>query len=283
MDRLLSSTLPRPPRVKNSIRDLPVADFEPYPYAPLEDLSTEIRLVTILPGANHDPISIEISHAKLPQYSGAVEATISLSEVRQSLPPGWQAFKTPEDEFIFCNRESRWHRSSWVHPIFEHNRLLHQSLLRDCQDSGLSPGLPDYEAISYTWGDDKNSEVVFVEGCALNTSAGRVGLHIHRNLAWALRHLRYERLPRVMWVDALCINQDDVIERGRQVQRMADIYRQASRVVVWLGPEGNNSDLAISTLSYISSQVEITKDSFTLPSPSATERSWYDYDTELPL
>ncbi|RMJ04826.1 hypothetical protein CDV36_014510 [Fusarium kuroshium] len=49
----------------------------------------------------------------------------------------------------------------------------------------------------------------------------------------ALKCLRNCSLDRIIWVDAICINQDDAEERGRQVQSMAKIYANASRVVVW--------------------------------------------------
>jgi hypothetical protein len=57
------------------------------------------------------------------------------------------------------------------------------------------------------------------------------------NLEAALRHLRYEDRGRVLWVDALCINQRDVRERNSQVKKMRSIYTGAKKVVVWLGPE----------------------------------------------
>ena len=57
---------------------------------------------------------------------------------------------------------------------------------------------------------------------------------ITRNLYAALRRLRYRCLDRFLWVDSICINQEDIEERGRQVRLMAEIYAYANRVVVWL-------------------------------------------------
>ena len=65
-----------------------------------------------------------------------------------------------------------------------------------------------------------------------------------RNLAEALQYLRYENRPCVLWIDAICVDQNNIPERGHQVVRMAAIYPQASRVVVWLGPERDDSALA---------------------------------------
>jgi len=59
---------------------------------------------------------------------------------------------------------------------------------------------------------------------------------VTRNLHAALQHLRRPwGPPRRIWADAVCINQDDATEKGGQVQMMRDIYRGASRTVVWLG------------------------------------------------
>lgn len=271
-------TLLRQIRVTHSDVELPATDLEFYKHAPLDNPSTDIRLVTILPGKFSDPISVEIRHTSLPHYHEPPTNRTTLSQLRKTLPGGWQAFETPEGRFVFCNRDSRWHRSSWIHPKFECNSLVPRLEATECPDTSV----PYYEALSYCWGSKQNAEIVFVESCEEKTTGGGIVIQTHENLANALRHLRYEKLPRVMWIDAICINQEDEIERGQQVQRMADIYRQASRVIVWLGPEGGNSDLAISVLSYLSQQVEISKDGFLVPSPTATEPDWYDYETELP-
>ena len=57
------------------------------------------------------------------------------------------------------------------------------------------------------------------------------------NLENALRRLRWLREPRTLWIDAICINQDDLDERAQQVMLMRKIYSKADRVLVWLGPE----------------------------------------------
>lgn len=54
----------------------------------------------------------------------------------------------------------------------------------------------------------------------------------------ALCHIRYTDRPRYLWVDALCIYQQDIDERPRQMAGMLSIYRKADRVIVWPGPEG---------------------------------------------
>ncbi|CAH0056736.1 unnamed protein product, partial [Clonostachys solani] len=60
-----------------------------------------------------------------------------------------------------------------------------------------------------------------------------VGINLHL----ALHQLRYETSSRVVWADAVCINQSDVEERSEQVALMGEIFQKAYQVVVWLGSE----------------------------------------------
>ncbi|KAI1336694.1 HET-domain-containing protein [Xylariaceae sp. FL0016] len=94
----------------------------------------------------------------------------------------------------------------------------------------------DYEAVSYVWGDADKKTTITCNGLLLEVTA---------NLHEALQHLRLPDRERSLWVDAICINQRDDDERSRQVRRMKRIYPKARRVVVWLGSERDNSDVAI--------------------------------------
>jgi len=83
-----------------------------------------------------------------------------------------------------------------------------------------------YDALSYTWGNGYRQHEVEVDGCTF---------YVGENLYAALRHLRHSKNTRVMWIDAICINQADMEERKSQVNMMRRIYQQASTVVIWLG------------------------------------------------
>ncbi|MCJ1310416.1 hypothetical protein MMC25_004080 [Agyrium rufum] len=96
-----------------------------------------------------------------------------------------------------------------------------------------------YECLSYTWGDTRITRLISVNGLPLG---------ITYNLHEALIHLRRETDDRVLWVDALCINQGDVATRNAQVKLMSAIYSRALRVLIWLGPEGGDSKKALETL-----------------------------------
>jgi hypothetical protein len=70
-------------------------------------------------------------------------------------------------------------------------------------------------------------------------------LPVTTNLHAALSRLRDHSFERIIWVDAVCINQADLQERGHQVQSMAKIYRTANCVIIWLGETAKDSDRAL--------------------------------------
>ena len=101
---------------------------------------------------------------------------------------------------------------------------------------------PPYEALSYTWGDPSDI-------CPKPVDFNGFPKHISSNLEAALRVLRFHDRTRILWIDALCINQKDIDEKNRQIAMMGSIYETAQNVVVWLGPESEDSELAMSTIS----------------------------------
>lgn len=93
-----------------------------------------------------------------------------------------------------------------------------------------------YEALSYAWGSQNNKVDILCDGRKLS---------ITQQLETALKHLRDEEVPRRLWIDQICINQENLDERGAQVKMMAAIYSSARRVVVWLGEASQTTHLAI--------------------------------------
>ncbi|KAJ3543485.1 hypothetical protein NM208_g3551 [Fusarium decemcellulare] len=114
-------------------------------------------------------------------------------------------------------------------------RLLHLSPaesrddLIHCQLNVVKLGEhPPYEALSYYWGDPKQ---------VLEITCNHESFRVTENLFVALKHLRKKDVERVLWIDAICINQEDPKERSSQVLLMGKIYSAAEQVVIWLGPD----------------------------------------------
>lgn len=96
-----------------------------------------------------------------------------------------------------------------------------------------------YDALSYTWGTTLASDVLL---------CGDSYVEITTNLYSALSTLRLESKPRLLWIDAVCINQRDLVERGTQVTLMLQIYQKASTTIVYLGDKSSDSGLAAAYL-----------------------------------
>lgn len=70
-------------------------------------------------------------------------------------------------------------------------------------------------------------------------------MKVSENLVEALRSLRYSDKVRDMWIDQVCIDQDNTTERNIQVGRMAEVYGNADNVCVWLGAGSESSKVAL--------------------------------------
>lgn len=118
-------------------------------------------------------------------------------------------------------------------------RLLHldddaSPVLSGTFERASITNLPSYEAVSYCWGGDDGdytkSEFIII--------GGRL-FPITKNCAAVLRQIRKKNTKRVIWIDSLCINQNDVNERSVQVSQMGQIFSGARKVHIYLG---NNVD-----------------------------------------
>ncbi|ETS81768.1 hypothetical protein PFICI_06770 [Pestalotiopsis fici W106-1] len=119
-------------------------------------------------------------------------------------------------------------------------------------ESSQARGSPiEYEALSYAWGPKGQPMIISIEGEESCIA------HVTQNLYIALKHLRLGDRVRVLWIDALCIDQENNEEKSAQVAIMADIYQCASRVVAWLGPEADGSNLAMLSMYYLGSQIAV--------------------------
>ena len=130
---------------------------------------------------------------------------------------------------------------------------------------------PTYEALSYAWGSSDKLE------CLLVGETGNDTIAVTQNLAAALPYLRYRDRPRVLWIDAICVNQMDLVERSYQVQQMGDIYRLAVCVIAWIGPEADDSLYALKTLGQVGTAYEIDWYDGKMPAlRNETSKEWPD-------
>ena len=122
-----------------------------------------------------------------------------------------------------------------------------------------------WHALSYTWGDLEDTESITVEvpygGKDVESSIRLKSLSVTRHLTEVLRHVRTTDEDRLMWIDAICIDQATdaaaLEERALQVKRMHQIYSQATGVLIWLGPAADDSDYALLLLHDLGSSIHV--------------------------
>lgn len=114
-----------------------------------------------------------------------------------------------------------------------------------CRVLEKTPDSVVYEALSYSWGIPHFTKTVY----EVNS---QTILRVTTNLSLAIRRLRPPEDSRTLWIDALCIDQDNTRERSHQVKKMASIFSQAQKVLVWLGNE--NAQCALNDFKTISNR-----------------------------
>ncbi|KAK0701715.1 heterokaryon incompatibility protein-domain-containing protein [Lasiosphaeria miniovina] len=103
----------------------------------------------------------------------------------------------------------------------------------------LDGSAPVYDALSYVWGEPRFTSVIHINGSAF---------FVTKHLAKCLSALRLPDQERLIWIDAICINQNDIPERQQQVALMGHIYKNADKVRVWMDSDVDLSSPAVQGL-----------------------------------
>lgn len=187
-------------------------------YSPLNEYQDEIRLINILPYTGdtalvHCTLSTVSLKAHTPEYEKFLSTSSSSPGSKRERLGNWAPIPSAPKSMIMDKHipTKSQYRYVWG----------------------------DYAALSYVWGGPSHTRRIVV-----NDQEIQVG----HNLEVALRALSKRPDFQVgfkLWVDAICINQEDYTERGRQISKMRDIYGDAWTVIAWLGEEGENSSKAM--------------------------------------
>jgi hypothetical protein len=102
----------------------------------------------------------------------------------------------------------------------------------------------EYTALSYTWGDTTDRVPIECDSKELLVTW---------NLYTALKQLRADEVPGPFWIDAICINQGNLQEKIAQIKMMKEIYTHSFRVLIWIGEESCDSQLAMEKIADIAS------------------------------
>jgi hypothetical protein len=241
-----------------------------YQYQPLDSSKDEVRLLTLIHGNGDEALEAYITHVSLPPLPAVEDHRMSLLELRKTLPYNWFARETLDGRYIF--EQDITGKTRWKHP----DRSIRSRHYIGYPPDPREKYEPKFEALSYVWGSTIRDRPIAIRTQNESSESAPSYLFMTENLELALRSLRYPRDDRVLWIDSLCINQDDVEERNHEVQRMRQIYSSSHRNVLWLGPGTESTGYAIDTLSE-SDRLEFTVDNQCLVVPQTSEsyREWW--------
>ena len=202
-------------------------------YKPLDDTKNEIRVLQFLniseSHSSQEPIQCSIENVPLEEPQHIEKFHKQLKNQQHRI--WWDSFTKDVDLRESTLEQTTLDRSISLGLIQNHN---HPGAFRYTWG--------DFEALSYTWGDGNETGMILLNGICKQVSI---------NLEEALRTLRglqETRLGMRYWVDSLCIDQENLVERNHQVKRMRDIYSRARAVIVWLGREEKADKDAVQTM-----------------------------------
>lgn len=124
-----------------------------------------------------------------------------------------------------------------------------------------------YEAMSWRWGDESHGE----HAVMIKSDDGERKKRVSYTLGLALKNLRHQTRSRIIWIDALCIDQSNFEERNSQVAMMDRLYTGASQICIWLGQDDQNSRKAI---KFIKEEINRLKDFDKLCKDSKHAEKW---------
>ena len=190
-------------------------------YSTLYGEKSDIRLITIEPIRLRGPVKCSLHK-------------VSLKDIREE----YSCFVKSVDQ---AGKPARRVLAEWAQSrrMQQGDQLssVDQSTVSKPSSSSYRFNWGDFATLSYVWGNERDRRDILLNGAVLSVTA---------NLETCLRALaadgefqdRYK-----IWVDAICINQDDEVERASQVLKMREIYSGGWTVVAWLGESDRIGDM----------------------------------------
>lgn len=143
--------------------------------------------------------------------------------------------------------------------------MRQQSQLKRPANDSPNSAWKRYEALSYVWGKPDNHSFV-----RIRSNESLLKKQVYPSLKEALKAVRSTDRDRVFWIDFFCVDQDDEVAKAKQIEQFSEIFYQASRVCIWLGPASDDSDMAMDFIP----QILNFEDFQDLVSSPAYHRQW---------
>ncbi|KAH0432143.1 hypothetical protein CcaCcLH18_06641 [Colletotrichum camelliae] len=197
---------------------------------------------------------------------------VALSQRPQSLPSyRYEPLKHPDSTRVLVLQPAGSFKSQLLCSIIQYSR---QEQLRSIDTSR------NYSAVSYTWGQPDFSVDLIIDQSSVDDdiTPKKSLLKITPTVDSILRYLRVSHKPVYLWIDALCINQQDEDDKAVQIPQMGEIYKCAETVHVWLG-HVDADEVAIAfanvRMVYASPATESYKADLFVSLATLTQKPWF--------
>ncbi|KAF7532960.1 hypothetical protein G7054_g7474 [Neopestalotiopsis clavispora] len=211
--------------------------MQKYNYEPLPP--AHIRIATLLPARYADDTTIQLS---LREAMFDVYHDDELDDSRKPIKNSNAGSKDNKKSFLY--------RMKQIVTKPDHGTVQGYPLRPGCKK-------PRYEALSYAWGPGTGTTPAIMLSDGRRQDAHP--FHIGDNLFAALKQLRRGK-PRDLWIDQICINQEDELEKGAQVAMMGAIYANAHAVVAWIGEANDQNQLEDEDRDPTKGQAQLTEE-----------------------
>jgi hypothetical protein len=239
-------------------------DMKTYCYDALK--TKRIRLMRLMAGARNDSIQCELFEAA---YDNSFHIPTQVTRKRKcsAMSEPERGNQTEEEvKMKECKRKLRaavdeTERENIKLEIEELKKLILIQELGRVEEIEI-----EYEALSWCWGRNISDY-----GISVTKGAENYKMRVRKDLVLALKYLRHQRKPRILWIDAICIDQENSVERNQQVQMMSRIYTRAENVCIWLGEQDDQSEVAF---KFIKEEITHLKDFDSISSDKDYSNKW---------
>lgn len=231
-------------------------DIKEYHYDPLPADKKRIRLLRLLPGVLESPqIDCEIFEAQF-------DSKGRLLKVKPHKEDGQQNGRQDAGETT-PERPNREDETGGLNGVMETND---DDVMEKEEAEPTPEEIVAYEALTWRWGDEDRGRYTIM----IMKDGQLYKKRVSETLGLALKYLRLQT-DRILWIDAICINQKDLEERSYQVSMMSLVYTGAKEVCVWLGEDDEKSRLAI---RFIQNEISPLKNFDTLCTDKQHAEKW---------
>lgn len=237
------------------------SDLPEFKYDSLPKLKQRIRLLQLQSGTTYGPeihcelieadydndfhIPTKVSESQKAEEERKQRELDTMEEEQQrQMEEAEMGKKRKEEEERTEERQREKEKKEKMGPeerkVYEKTKEEEEAKERGERFDKVSENAISYEALSWCWGTDAAEYALTIKH-----KGKKYKKRVRRELALALKYLRLQDQKRTLWIDAICINQDDHEERNQQVQMMSRVYTRAKEVCIWLGEDSDESKTAI--------------------------------------